>query len=407
MAIQDVNAQSNRNHAVPQNIMDVEFKIIGDLSMRQFSYILIFGLMGYMNSQLMVGLFKWPLTIFFSLLGIALAFVPVQDRGLDVWLVNFIKSVYKPTQMVWKKSVVLPTAFLYDNINVLKQELITLAPTSSRRKLEEYLDYSKKTLPSDPLDIPEAEYIKKVRDSFRGVRVEPVEVEVKPVEVRPTPVSEIIPPKAVISVAPTPKEAPVAEVKPIKVEEKKVEEVLPVPTIKVEEPVPVIKPIETRAPVVPKISVEAISTPVIPVAEEITYAPITPDRHSGRRFTSFLPSKGELVLPIRGERVLMTSDQSEIEEDLASKTEKLQQLLSQIRQSNIKPTKRPEAVKTSLPQELPVKEQPLPTISEKPEVQITFPSTATKRDETPTITITPVKEELPILRRSDRSITQM
>ena len=63
MAIQDTGAQSNRQHAVPQNIMDVEFKIVGDLTMRQFSYLLILGLFAYFNSQLMVGIFKWPLKI--------------------------------------------------------------------------------------------------------------------------------------------------------------------------------------------------------------------------------------------------------------------------------------------------------------------------------------------------------
>jgi len=347
MAIQDISSQSNRNHAVPQNIMDVEFKIVGDLTMRQFSYILIFGLMAYFNIQVMVGIFKWPLTVFFVLLGLSLAFVPVQDRGLDVWLVNFIKSVYKPTQLIWKKSIVLPTAFLYDNLNVLKQELITLAPTTSRRKLEEFLDYSKKNQPVDPLDIPEAEFIQKVRDAYRNVpRVVP-EV-VAPVEVvTPIQVATLAPQEEIVNI-PQALLEPIADT--VKEEVVTLEPVKEIPKeIVTQEVVPVKMPVKPPVAVaVTPIAATAVITPRV-IEPVVTYTmPITPDRHSGRRFTSFLPSKGELVLPIRGERVLTSVDQEDIEDDLKVKTEKLQQLLSQIRQSHIKPTKKPEALQASL-----------------------------------------------------------
>lgn len=410
MAIQDISSQSNRNHAVPQNIMDVEFKIIGDLTMRQFSYLLIFGLMAYFNSQVMVGIFKWPLTLFFTLLGVGLAFVPVQDRGLDVWLVNFIKSVYRPTQMVWKKSVVLPTAFMYDNINVLKQELITLAPTSSRRKLEEYLDYSKTKMPVDPLDIPEAEYIKKVRESFREFPISQIEVPVKPIEVKPTPVSTLLPPKEVPSIITsakiiTPKVEPLVTTKPpiqapVSVPPKVVE--IAKKEEKISEIKPEVKPVEVTTISKPVIAVQQVSTPVIKV-EDISYTPLTPDRHTGRRFTSFLPSTGELVLPIRGEKVLSTTDQEELEEDLASKTEKLQLLLNQIRQSNIKPTKKPEAVKTSLEQ---INATPVVTVPKSVEQPVSKPVAPIKEAQ-PTITIEPVKEQIPILRRQEPKISQL
>lgn len=33
-----------------------------------------------------------------------MAFVPVQGRSLDVWIIAFIRSIYSPTQFVWKKS---------------------------------------------------------------------------------------------------------------------------------------------------------------------------------------------------------------------------------------------------------------------------------------------------------------
>lgn len=399
MAIQDTNLQSNRQHAVPQNIMDVEFKIIGDLTMRQFAYLMILGLLSYFNTQFMVGIFKWPLTIFFMVLGLALAFIPVQDRGLDVWLVNFIKSVYSPTQMVWRKTVALPSAFLYDSLNVMKQELITLAPTTSRRKLEEYLDYSHKTLPRDPLDIPEAEYIMKVRQMSQNTRgnsapSQPTNnsavSETYTSSIAPRPISSFI-----SQTAPQPKITPVVEkvvesvakekssvnfgsfvsklesnigsaiknITTIPAKEAEVSSVTKAPAV--EKPVNKVVAEEIQSPVrrveyaepINNVQVSTISsaapvreapapTPrrVTPVArtpqpiqrhmDSPIYSTLTPDRHSGRKFTSFLPEQGELILPIRGERMLKTSDQVKMEESLEEKTEKLQLLLNQIRHSN-------------------------------------------------------------------------
>ena len=65
---------------------------------------------------------------------------------------------------------------------------------------------------------------------------------------------------------------------------------------------------------------------------------ITPDMHSGRKFTNLLPSVGELVLPIKGERVLRTSDQVKVEDDIKEKTARLQKLLMRIKEKeNISP----------------------------------------------------------------------
>jgi|GEM_PF-642321 len=411
MAIQDTNLQSNRQHAVPQNIMDVEFKIIGDLTMRQFSYLMVLGLLSYFNTQFMVGIFKWPLTIFFMVLGLALAFIPVQDRGMDVWLVNFIKSVYSPTQRVWRKTIALPSAFLYDSLNVMKQELITLAPTTSRRKLEEYLDYSHKSLPRDPLDIPEDEYILKVRQMNQ--RNNAIYSQVSNAEY---PISNTLVDSVANSITPQPissfisNEVPVAKIIPTEKQSvssvvEKTESVAPIKNSqgfglgslvsKIESNIgTAIKDITTHtkdiakeaatiasnipssapksSPVLQKTAtitasnVNGESVNNVPVKSSFTapirevrrsnptikaqpiqrqmdspiYSTLTPDRHSGRKFTSFLPEQGELVLPIRGERVLRTTDQMNLEESLEDKTEKLQLLLEQIRQSNVQPVKK-------------------------------------------------------------------
>src|SRR3972149_9235387 len=94
--------QYNKQHAVPQNIMDVEFKLIGELTMRQFFYVLIFFGMAYGVFNLgILEIFKWLLIIILVMLGLGFAFIPVEDRGLDEWLVNFFKAIFDDSQRIW------------------------------------------------------------------------------------------------------------------------------------------------------------------------------------------------------------------------------------------------------------------------------------------------------------------
>ncbi|PIS12639.1 hypothetical protein COT69_02950, partial [candidate division WWE3 bacterium CG09_land_8_20_14_0_10_39_24] len=39
---------AHRQHPVPQNIMSVEFKLVGDLTVRQFMYLIIGGITVYL-----------------------------------------------------------------------------------------------------------------------------------------------------------------------------------------------------------------------------------------------------------------------------------------------------------------------------------------------------------------------
>lgn len=321
--------QSNKQHPVPQNIMDVEFKLIGDLTMRQFAYLFIFGLAAYVAQLLVIGIFKWPFTISLAFFGLGLAFVPVEEKGLDEWVVNFIKAVNSPTQRIWKKEPTVPTALLSDNINVVRHEMITLAPTSSRRKLEYYLDRQKEKEKVDPLDIPEREYILKVREAFASAVHQP----------------ESVGPSVGVGVIDIPQiesEVPVPEEYE---EDSRVEE-LEKPIIQKPQKLPTVKrerslrKVEEAVEIKPKIKIEKKETPEIekpritsrPKKRTYDFVPITQEAHTGRRFVNLLPSQGELILPIRGEKILKTSEQIEVREDVTEKAKKLQQLLQRIRQ---------------------------------------------------------------------------
>jgi len=356
--------QSNKQHAVPQNIMEVEFKLIGDLTMRQFAYLMLFGGMAYLASISVIGVFKWPLVAINAILGFGLAFVPIQERGLDEWIVNFIRAIYSPTQRVWRKEPTIPSAFVYENINVVKQEMIALAPTSSRRKLEEYLHYKFDDTEFDPLDINEAEYVNKVRAAYANdvpqmpsapsapVGVDVLEPEL-PIYVpgesdqQPEAVPEI--PQQAPEISPESPSTEPSFTPPSP--EKATETPTPVST-QAPAPAQVSTPVASAPytpPVMPTNTVA--STPIIkqrkqpvpsipqdydrvPVQSQFNATPITPDMHAGRRFTNLLPYGGEIVLPIRGEKVIKTSEESDIEQDISDKAEKLQKLLAQIKNSS-------------------------------------------------------------------------
>ena len=287
MPIKD-ELKTNKRHAVPQNIMDVEFKLIGDLTMRQFFYILIFAAIAYgAYISNLVAPIKWPTILGSILLGLGFAFVPYEDRGIDEWIVNFFNAVYRENQSIWKKRARPPTPFLHENISLVKQELITLAPTSSRRKLEQYLrgDYSARP---DPLDIKEEEYVKKISDAYAKVSA-------------PAPVKA----------PPAKQKAPVQQPKP------RLSKILLPKTKK-------------------KIKQKSVPPPSITKEAYIPVTPMTPDRHSGRKFTNLLTDQGEIVLPIKGEKVIKLTDEQKSAEE---KAEQLKAFVAQIDQ-NIPLTKR-------------------------------------------------------------------
>ena len=97
-------------HPVPQNVTGFQFKLVGDITLKQFAYLsgcLILAYLFY-KFPLLPTLINLPIAMFLALLGFGLAFVPIEERPLHVWIINFIKSAYSPTQYLWQKKAVKP-----------------------------------------------------------------------------------------------------------------------------------------------------------------------------------------------------------------------------------------------------------------------------------------------------------
>ena len=116
-----------KQHAVPQAIMEVEFNLFGAMNVRQFGYVAGSGGVGYFAYLIMPGLLKWPVAIICVLFGLALAFVPIDDRSMDQWVTNFLLSLKRETRKVWK-STVEPPPFLMDTSEALGKEYMTAKP---------------------------------------------------------------------------------------------------------------------------------------------------------------------------------------------------------------------------------------------------------------------------------------
>lgn len=96
-------------HPVPQNVTTFQFRLIGDMTIKQFGYLAGGIILGYILYKIPLPFFfTWPLAIGSAVLGFGLAFVPVEERPMDIWIASFFKNVYSPTQYIWQKKQPTP-----------------------------------------------------------------------------------------------------------------------------------------------------------------------------------------------------------------------------------------------------------------------------------------------------------
>lgn len=135
-------------HPIPQNVSSYQFKLVGDMTLKQFFQLaggFLVALLFY--SIPLIGIIKWPIVILSALLGAAMAFVPLEERPLERWIFAFFRAIYSPTEFFWQKTV-RPMKFYADEPQIaeapagpqqaaLKDYLATANPkTGATNKLE-------------------------------------------------------------------------------------------------------------------------------------------------------------------------------------------------------------------------------------------------------------------------------
>ena len=84
-----------QQHPVPQNISSYEFRLVGDMTLKQFFQLAGGVLVAFiLYKTALPGILKWPLMSISALTGVLLAFVPINGRPFSQWLYAFFKAVY-------------------------------------------------------------------------------------------------------------------------------------------------------------------------------------------------------------------------------------------------------------------------------------------------------------------------
>lgn len=91
-------------HPIPQDITGFQFRLIGDMTVKQFAYVIVGLVIGWILFSMPIYLFiKLPLAAGAVLSGIIFAFVPVQGVPADTLFLLFFKALFSPNQYVYQK----------------------------------------------------------------------------------------------------------------------------------------------------------------------------------------------------------------------------------------------------------------------------------------------------------------
>lgn len=125
-------------HPIPRQITTFEFKLIGFLTLRQFIYLIVFLPIGFVAYRIFpIPILNIIIGLLVSGIGAAFAFLPINERPLDVWIKNFYKRLTSPTQYFYQKSN-RPLYFL-NNLYFLADPHRVVSHIESQEKLAAYL----------------------------------------------------------------------------------------------------------------------------------------------------------------------------------------------------------------------------------------------------------------------------
>ncbi len=154
-----------QQHPVPQHISSYEFKLVGDMTLKQF-----FQLAGGVVVSLLIyasplpGYVKWPGVLLFAAIGAALAFLPFEERPLSTWFFAFIRAIYSPTLYTYVANS-QEEVFARGASTVSNQDIVT---PLGQQKADEYL----KTVPHaglyDSFEQAEKNFFQRVSHMFQN-----------------------------------------------------------------------------------------------------------------------------------------------------------------------------------------------------------------------------------------------
>ncbi len=148
------------NHPIPQDITGFQFKLIGNMTVKQFAYLATGVILGWIITAMpFLLLIKLPIALVVAGIGASFAFLPIEGRPLDVMIGNFSKALFNPTQFVYQKN---GADLYFPEFGTLKQGAIMahspVQPAISEEKLKSFLSSLPKT-PKNKLDEKEISFL--------------------------------------------------------------------------------------------------------------------------------------------------------------------------------------------------------------------------------------------------------
>jgi len=131
-----------KQHPIPQDITGYKFHLIGSMTLKQFGELAAGAMIAFIvYKSNLIGIVKWPIFIFIIILAIMIAFVPIEERPLDFWIITYFKNLWKPTKFFWKKTPKIPDFFNYKAGENQKYDVAPDVNYSPARKerIQEYL----------------------------------------------------------------------------------------------------------------------------------------------------------------------------------------------------------------------------------------------------------------------------
>lgn len=92
------------NHPIPQDVTGFQFRLIGDMTIKQFAYLATGVGVAWIVFILPISfLIKFPLIVLFAGTGIVLAFIPIEGRPADTMILFFFKALFSPSQFLYQQ----------------------------------------------------------------------------------------------------------------------------------------------------------------------------------------------------------------------------------------------------------------------------------------------------------------
>lgn len=125
-------------HPIPQDITGFQFKLIGNMTVKQFAYLGIGIVLAWIFFALNIPLIiKAPIAAACAITGIFFAFAPVRGRAADTMLSLFFKALFRPNQYTYqpKNSEAATTLPPIEQVQQ-KQSVASEEPTQTAQEIE-------------------------------------------------------------------------------------------------------------------------------------------------------------------------------------------------------------------------------------------------------------------------------